>query len=72
MRLWGSERGGASGVPSQISAKLLVMKDRMTATLRVTFEVRSARGIKGIPPQKEPPEGQDPHTEVGTDKGYWD
>lgn len=64
MRLWDSERGGASGVLSQISAKLLVMKERMTATPLVAFEVRSDRGIKGTPPppKKEPPEGQDPHT----------
>lgn len=60
--MWDSGRGGASGVPSQISAKLLVMKERMTATPHTAFEVRSNRGIKGIPSQKEPPEGQDPHT----------
>ena len=50
-------------MPSQISAKLLVMKERMTTTPLVAFEVQSDRGIKGIPPpkQKEPREGQDPH-----------
>eukprot|EP00064_Thunnus_orientalis_P010137 superscaffoldBa00001344_g10163 len=48
------ERGGASGVPSQISAKLPVMKERMTATPSVAFEVRSDREIKGIPPKGSP------------------
>lgn len=32
-------RGGVSGVPLQISAKLRVMKERMTATSRAAFEV---------------------------------
>lgn len=73
MRLWDSERGGASGVLSQISAKLLVMKERMTATPLVAFEVRSDRGIKGTPPppKKGAPRGsRSTHSlsEVGTDK----
>lgn len=51
--MWDSERGGASGVLSQISAKLLVMKERMTATPLVAFEVRSDRGIKGTPPPQK-------------------
>lgn len=49
MCVCGGGGGDASGVPPQISAKLLVMKERMTATPRVAFEVRSDRGIKGIP-----------------------
>lgn len=67
-----SERGGASGVPLQISAKLLVMKERMAATPPVLpLKSDQTRGIKS-PPEKEPPEGQDPHTEVSSDKEDWD
>ena len=46
-------------MPSQISAKLPVMKERMTTTPLVAFEVRADRGIKGIPPpqKKKKPRG---------------
>lgn len=50
-------------MPSQISAKLLVMKERTAGAPHLAFEVRSDGGIKGIPlPERSPPEGQDPHT----------
>lgn len=55
--LWDLEKGGVSGVHLQISAKLLVMKERTTATPHIAFEVRSERGIKGISTQKGAPRG---------------
>ncbi len=61
--MWDSEWGGASGVPPQISAKLLIMKERMTATDCIAFEVRSETGIKGITPQKRSLERVKIHTQ---------